>query len=622
MSAIHPDIARLVTAGKLPGTAAARVSSLAPGAYCFHKSWGVGRIVAWELEEDRLVIDFEEKKGHAMKLEFATKSLELVPETHILARRHADPAALQEMAKKDKPALVRAVLESHGGSMSLDAFEAVVKPRIVAEGAFKSWWESAKKELRARPEFIVPSKRNLPLELRAGNLSHSEALLEDFRKARELKAKGKALDAIARDVELFKDVSVLAAVIKEADDTASQNLRLRPVEALDLILSRDELRDKVKELHGQTSTALAKAIEQEGLRLAESVGSLAVSRQRRVFDALVDASGEAGVDGLLPLLNRFTQRSLNELASVLREKGYGDRLNAFLETGVRQRSLSSEVLAWMARERKGLAKEVFGIELSKALLSAIERDHFDEANRKANRINDLLLNDRELIADLLAGADLVQARNFARQMLLSPGIDEMGKRSLLARFIKVRPELESLINERAGGEKTEAEVEALIVSWKSLREAKKAYEHLINVEIPKNIEDISIAREYGDLRENFEFKSAKEYSRVLGRRRFEMERDLARAKGTDFSDASDKEVSIGSAVDLEDLNTGAKETYTILGAWDTDVENHVISYLSATGAALLRKAPGEEVDLPAEDADTVRRVRVVAIRKADVSAYL
>ena len=77
------------------------------------------------------------------------------------------------------------------------------------------------------------------------------------------------------------------------------------------------------------------------------------------------------------------------------------------------------------------------------------------------------------------------------------------------------------------------EEQALIVSWKSLEAKKQAYDHLINVEIPKNIEDISIARSYGDLRENFEFKSAKEFSAVLQRRKFEMERDLQRAQGAD-----------------------------------------------------------------------------------------
>jgi transcription elongation GreA/GreB family factor len=349
----------------------------------------------------------------------------------------------------------------------------------------------------------------------------------------------------------------------------------------------------------------------DGPRLAECVGSLAVSKQRRVFDALVDATGDSGVESLLPLINKLSARSINELCSVLKDKGYLGPMNAFLKTGILHRTLSSETLVWIIRERAGISSDVFGPELSRALLSAIERDHFDDENRKANRINDVLVSDRELIADLITGVELPQVRNFARQLLLTPAVDEMGKRSLLARFIKIYPEIETLIHE---GQKDEKEEEAaLIVSWKSLEAKKQSYDHLINVEIPKNIEDISIARSYGDLRENFEFKSAKEYSVVLQRRKFEMERDLQRAQGTNFEDATTDKVTVGTRVTLLDLASGQQEEFSILGVWDTDVPNHIISYLSVTGAAILNKTVGEEVDLPTEDGHVTRRVRITAI---------
>lgn len=617
MSDIHPEIAKLVAAGKLPPHAAVKLTLLQPGVFCQHKSWGVGRIGSWELFDDKVVIDFEDKKGHPMKLEFAANSLNIVNESHILARRYADPIALAKLASEDPVSLVREILQSHGGSMLLDSFEGVVKPKIVPESKFKNWWESVKKALKTKPEFIVPSKRTIPLELRGGNLSASEALLQDFRKARGIKAKAKAMEAISRDASCFTDRAELETLLKEADEAATQNLRLHTVEAIDLILARDELRDKVPALHDTVSPALAAAMKTDGPRLAECVGSLAVSKQRRVFDALVDATGDTGVESLLPLLNKLSARSINELCSVLKDKGYAGPMNAFLKTGILHRSLASETLVWIIRERAGLAADVFGPELSRALLSAIERDHFDDENRKANRINDVLVADRELIADLITGVELPQVRNFARQLLLTPAVDEMGKRSLLARFIKVYPEIETLIHEGQKEEKEE-EAAALIVSWKSLEAKKKALEHLVNVEIPKNVEDIAIARSYGDLRENFEFKSAKEYAVVLQRRKFETERDLQRAQGTNFEDATMDKVTIGTRVTLVDLADNHQEEFTILGAWDTDVANHIISYLSVTGAAILNKTVGEEVDLPTEEGDVTRRVRIAAIELAKI----
>jgi len=238
----------------------------------------------------------------------------------------------------------------------------------------------------------------------------------------------------------------------------------------------------------------------------------------------------------------------------------------------------------------------------------------DEENRKANRVYNALIDDRELIADLITGVELPQVRIFARQMMITPAIDDMGKRSLLARFIRVYPEIEELIHEG----RDEEEEDALIVSWKSLEEKKKAYDHLVTVELPKNREDISIARSYGDLRENFEYKSAKEYARVLARRKFEMERDLQRAQGTDFADAVTDKVSIGTSVSLVDTATGVAEGFTILGAWDTDLTRQIISYLSITGAALVGRTVGDEVDLPTEESNITRRVKVTGITKAEV----
>jgi transcription elongation GreA/GreB family factor len=613
MSDIHPELAKLVASGKLSAHSAVKLTLLAPGVHCLHKSWGVGCIHSWELFDDRIVIDFEDKKAHPLKLEFASSSLSLLAPGHILARRYAELPALVKLAQEDPVGLVRTVLQSHSGSMSLDSFEGVVKPKIVSEAKFKSWWESAKRLLKGKPEFIVPAKRTLPLELRAGNLSPAEALTGDFRRARSVKDKAKALEAIARDVTLFTEKGELESLLKEADETATQNLRLHTSEAIDLILARDELRDKVPALHTDVSPSLATAIAAEGARLAESVGGLAVSKQRRVFDALVDAAGDAGVENLLPLMNKLSVRSIGELAAVLHEKGYSGPLNSFLKTGVLHRTLASDLLVWLTKERTGLAADVFGPEVAGALLSAVERDHFDEQSRRTNRVGEALLADRELIADLITGVELPQVRNFARQLMLTTAIEQMGKRSLLARFIKVYPEIEELINERASKEEQDV---SLIVSWKSLAEKKKAYDHLVNVEMPKNRDDISLARSYGDLRENFEYKSAKEYARVLARRKYEMERDLQRAKPTDFADVTTDKVGIATKVTLEDVASGSSEQFSILGAWDTDVPNHIISYLSVTAAAILGKTIGEEVDVPTEETSTTRRVRITGIEPA------
>ena len=132
----------------------------------------------------------------------------------------------------------------------------------------------------------------------------------------------------------------------------------------------------------------------------------------------------------------------------------------------------------------------------------------------------------------------------------------------------------SIRNSKASitGEQKEEKSEALIVSWSSLEKRKAEYEELVNKKIPENSKEIGVARSYGDLRENFEFKAAKEMQAVLMRRKSELEAALHRARGTAFENPDTTQVSIGTIVTLCDSDSGQEETYTVLGAWDGDPE--------------------------------------------------
>ncbi|NDG72110.1 MAG: hypothetical protein EBY32_12585, partial [Proteobacteria bacterium] len=103
----------------------------------------------------------------------------------------------------------------------------------------------------------------------------------------------------------------------------------------------------------------------------------------------------------------------------------------------------------------------------------------------------------------------------------------------------------------------------------------------------------------GDLRENAGFKAAKEHQRVLQRRRAEMEHDLVIARGTNFETPSTSTVSIGTVVTVKNED-GSKETFSILGAWDSAPDLGIVSYKAGVGQALLGAAEGATLELPGE----------------------
>src|SRR5438309_10745953 len=98
--------------------------------------------------------------------------------------------------------------------------------------------------------------------------------------------------------------------------------------------------------------------------------------------------------------------------------------------------------------------------------------------------------------------------------------------------------------------------------------------------IAANSKEIAIARSYGDHRENHEYKAAKEMQKLLMRRKGELENQLVRARGTDFSNVRTDVAGIGSVVRAMDLEANQPEQLTILGAWDADPEKAIVSYMS------------------------------------------
>ncbi len=211
-----------------------------------------------------------------------------------------------------------------------------------------------------------------------------------------------------------------------------------------------------------------------------------------------------------------------------------------------------------------------------------------------------------MLVELIGSADLEVIKDLTRALQLSPCFDDMDKRSLLARIVKSYPAIQSLIS----GEQTKQD-STLVVSWESLERRKDEYADLVQKKIPANSKEIAIARSYGDLRENHEYKSAKEMQKILMRRKSELESQLVRARGMDFSTAKTDQVNIGTRVRVTDLADNRQETFALLGAWDSNPDLGIVSYLTPVAQALLNKKPGEETDFETHGAK--RRFRVDSV---------
>ncbi|MFP6887366.1 MAG: GreA/GreB family elongation factor, partial [Opitutales bacterium] len=283
-----------------------------------------------------------------------------------------------------------------------------------------------------------------------------------------------------------------------------------------------------------------------------------------------------------------------------------------------EQTIKGPVLLWMLKFRElpkfeKLLEPLITPRLLSSVFSAIDYEALQNASTRRIPLVEILSDDRNLIPDILSKSDAENAKDLAQALVLNPGFEDLTKRSLLARFIKLFPRIQELVDGSGGSTSEMATAEpgvsdTLIVSRDSFDFRTAELDKLTNEKIPANSQAIETAREHGDLRENAEYHMAKDEQKVLLARQAELQIDLARAQATDFSEAPIDSVGIGSVVDLADQSSGEGQTYSILGAWDSDPENNVLSYETPLGQSLLGKKMGDEVKTDIDGVSHVWRV--------------
>ena len=127
---------------------------------------------------------------------------------------------------------------------------------------------------------------------------------------------------------------------------------------------------------------------------------------------------------------------------------------------------------------------------------------------------------------------------------------------------------------------------------KKLQAELESLEAELHFKLPK---DIQHAREFGDLKENAEYKAAKERQSMVQARISQLHQRLSEVESIDISKLPTDRASYGSSVVLYDLEKEEKITYKLVTTEESDPENGLISTVSPIGQALMGKEEGDEV---------------------------
>lgn len=127
---------------------------------------------------------------------------------------------------------------------------------------------------------------------------------------------------------------------------------------------------------------------------------------------------------------------------------------------------------------------------------------------------------------------------------------------------------------------------------KKLQTELDELEEELHFKLPKEIQK---AREFGDLRENAEYKAAMERQSMVQARMLQLRNRLSEVESIDISKLPTDSIAYGSKVVLYDLERDEDVTYKLVTSEESDPEKGLISTVSPIGQSLMGKEEGDEV---------------------------
>ncbi len=127
---------------------------------------------------------------------------------------------------------------------------------------------------------------------------------------------------------------------------------------------------------------------------------------------------------------------------------------------------------------------------------------------------------------------------------------------------------------------------------RKLREELDTLENELHFILPKEIQK---AREFGDLRENAEYKAAMERQNIVQARIAQLHQRIGEVDSIDLTKIPTDRAAYGSTVILFDLEKEEKVTYKLVTSEESDPENGMISTVSPIGQAVMGKEEGDEL---------------------------
>lgn len=535
------------------------------GRLFYFERYGIGEVIAMNPDKKDLVLNFAKQKDYYVKFEVAHGLLIPLSEEHFLYKKYRNIEELKKLLKEDPLIFIKYLLKSFNKSLSSSEIKLHLSG-IIEENELDKFWERIRKQLEKDREVKVETIKGQKVYQIVEGIDKKEFYLEQFQKA-DIDAKYSLTEQCLKNLPEIADTMLTALVT-----TGNEIYKDHPARALDIyFLCQDHKKeglfytlDDLLQYDSNENILLNLISIDHKIRLLMIIKQREPQNWQAIFEKILFAVDDVR---LLDRIEEHLNKAESDIKKIyhtifLMPQKFPAQFQWLLKKVSQGKLLEFITPAYFARLVNNL-DTIKG--LKQPFLKAITLERFDNLIQQAGNQEVLTIRDALIKCSTLNAYE----------------------KSNYLKIINFHfPELQEEKNN------------FIYATYEALVKKKEELEQLLKIEIPKNKEEISRAREYGDLSENFEYKAAKEKQDQLYQKVRTIEAELQQVKIIDFSNLDTSKVTIGTKVTLKGLQDHNTIDYTILGRWESDLKNNIISNESPlVKDSLLNKKIGDRIEI-------------------------
>lgn len=567
------------------------LAHMAIGKCVYHTGgWGTGEIVDLSPIREQLAVEFEYLSGRKyITFKNAFKSLVPLQDDHILARRFVDPDSLEKEAKKDAVQVIKDLLRDLGPLTAAEIKDELCE-LVIPEKDWTKWWQNARVKLKKDTMVEMPASLKEPFILRKQEVTHEEQLQKDMKVSSDAASVIQTTYNYVRDFPNMIKNDEVKNSIKDKLSNLLKNEELSSQHELQIYIFFENLLG----IHSDNGKSVKEIIV-----LSKDVEELVnrieiIAFKKRALVAIREYR-EDWINCFLSLALKTSQSQLRDyIFKELNSDETKDALIGLLEDLSNHPIRSPETLVWYFQKILSDSKKEFPFSDKKGIYRFSESylvllhqiENHVEFKELAKKMHQFLINKRyEVVRMLFEGADIEYIKEFlllASKCQLFTSHDHKILHSLAG---VIHSELGPI---RRSDDSLKLDGRTIWTTEAGYHFVKNQAQRIGTVEIVENAKEVEAARALGDLRENSEYKFAVERRRHLQSQLKKLSDELNRARIITKEDISLEEIGIGNIVELM-VDDSISLKYTILGPWDANVDENILSFQSKLAQEMIGK---------------------------------